>query len=169
MRLLKFLAWFVVWIALFVCSIWAIGAIYFDLPIAALRLPATIGFILVLVAAVIIGRGQGLKAALVAAGFVIVLLWWFTLKPSDDRPWQPDVAQTARADITGDEITLHNVRNCDYRSETDYTPRWETRTVRLSQIVGIDIAITYWGSPWIAHPIISFRFADGLPLCFSIE
>src|SRR5439155_17862822 len=24
-------------------------------------------------------------------------------------------------------------------------------------------------SPWIAHPIVSFQFADALPLCFSIE
>jgi hypothetical protein len=41
--------------------------------------------------------------------------------------------------------------------------------VRLSQITGIDLAIDYWGSPWIAHPIVSFQFADAPPLCFSIE
>ena len=33
----------------------------------------------------------------------------------------------------------------------------------------MDLAITYWGSPWMAHPIVSFDFADALPLCFSIE
>ena len=169
MRLLKVLGWLLVWIVLFLSSIWAFGAIYFDLPFAALRLPGAILFALLVIIAVFLVRGQGLKAALVAAAFVIVSLWWWTLKPSNDRPWQPDVAQTAWAEINRDEITLHNVRNCDYRSETDYTPRWETRTVRASQIVGIDIAITYWGSPWIAHPIISFRFADALPVCFSIE
>jgi hypothetical protein len=75
----------------------------------------------------------------------------------------------AWAEINGDEFTFHNVRNCDYRTDTDYTPRWETRTVRLSQITGIDLAIDYWGSPWIAHPIVSFQFADTPPLCFSIE
>ena len=41
--------------------------------------------------------------------------------------------------------------------------------MRLSQITGIDLAINYWGSPWIAHPIASFQFADAPPLCFSIE
>jgi len=91
------------------------------------------------------------------------------LKPSNDEAWQPDVAQTGWADINGDEVTIHNVRNCDYRTETDFTPNWETRTVRLSQITGMDVAINYWGSPWIAHPIVSFQFADALPLCFSIE
>jgi hypothetical protein len=98
-----------------------------------------------------------------------VLIWWLTLSPTNDGDWQPDVAQKAWADIQGDEVTLHNVRNCDYRTDTDYTPHWETRTVRLSQITGIDLAIDYWGSPWIAHPIASFQFADAPPLCFSIE
>jgi Domain of unknown function (DUF4105) len=91
------------------------------------------------------------------------------LKPTNNRAWQPDVAQTAWAEINGDEFTIHNVRNCDYRTKTDFTPLWETRTVRLSQITGMDVAINYWGSPWIAHPIVSFQFSHGLPLCFSIE
>ena len=95
--------------------------------------------------------------------------WWRTLKPANEADWQPDVAQLAWAEINGDEVTLHNVRNCDYRTNTDYTPRWEMRTVRLSQITGIDLAIDYWGSPWIAHPIASFQFADAPPVCFSIE
>jgi len=119
MRLLKVLGWLLVWIVLFLCLIWAFCAIYFDLPFAALRLPGAILFALLVIIAVFFVRGQGLKAALVAAAFVIVSLWWWTLKPSNDRPWQPDVAQTAWAEINRDEITLHNVRNCDYRSETD--------------------------------------------------
>ncbi len=109
------------------------------------------------------------KVGAVALLFGAVLLWWLTLRPSNQGNWQPDVAQLAWADINGDEFTFHNVRNCDYRTDTDYTPRWETRTVRLSQITGIDLAIDYWGSPWIAHPIVSFQFADAPPLCFSIE
>jgi hypothetical protein len=96
-------------------------------------------------------------------------LWWLTLKPSNDRPWQPDVAETAWAEINGDDVTIHNVRNCDYRTENDFATHWETRTVRLSQITGMDLYIMYWGSPWMAHPIVSFRFEDALPLCFSIE
>ena len=110
-----------------------------------------------------------LKLGIVFSAFAVVASWWLTLKPSNDRLWQPDVAQTAWAEINGDEVTIHNVRNCDYRTETDFTPHWETRTVRLSQITGMDVAINYWGSPWIAHPIVSFQFSGALPLCFSIE
>jgi hypothetical protein len=79
------------------------------------------------------------------------------------------VDRTAWAEINGDEVTFHNVRNCEYRTETDFTPRWETRKVRISELTGLDLPITYWGSPWMAHPIASFQFADAPPVCFSIE
>jgi hypothetical protein len=98
-----------------------------------------------------------------------VLAWWLTIKPTGDRAWQPDVARRARADIRGDEITLHDVRNSEYRTDTEYAPRWETRVVHLSKLTGVDLAITYWGSPWIAHPIASFQFSDSLPVAISIE
>jgi hypothetical protein len=167
MRVIKFIGWAVGWLAALACAAWAFGALYFDFPrIGAL---AAILFVVLLLAAIIFVRGQLLKLSIVLGAFAVVLSWWLTLKPSNDRAWQPDVAQTAWAEINGDEVTVHNVRNCDYRTETDFTPHWETRTVRLSQITGMDVAINYWGSPWISHPIVSFQFADGLPLCFSIE
>ena len=103
------------------------------------------------------------------ACFAVVLFWWLSLRPSNQRDWQPDVKETAWAEIAGDRVTIHNVRNSIYRSETDYTPRWESRVVNLSSIGGADIFITYWGSPWIAHPIISFQYGDHEYLAFSIE
>ncbi len=157
----------IAWLIAVPCSAWAFGAIYFDFP-AANSLGAIL-FALILLGAIVLVRGQLLKLAIVFGAFAAVASWWLTLKPSNDRVWQPDVAQTASAQINGDEVTLHNVRNCDYRTDIDFTPRWETRTVRLSQITGMDVAINYWGSQWIAHPIVSFLFGDALPLCFSIE
>jgi len=151
------------------CAAWTFGALYFDFPIANLSTPAAIAFVLLLVAALIWLPGKLPKLAAVFGTFALVLCWWLTLKPTNNRPWQPDVAQLAWAEIDGDEVKVHNLRNCDYRTETDFTTLWETRTVRLSEITGIDLAIMYWGSPWMAHPIVSFRFADALPLCFSIE
>jgi len=167
MLVIKYILWTLAWLAAFICATWASGALYFDFPRAGPFVAIVFG--IALVASVILVRGKLLKVAILFAAFAVVDVWWFTLKPSNDRPWQPDVAQTAWAEINGDEITIHNVRNCDYHTETDFTPHWETRTVRLSRITGMDIAINYWGSPWIAHPIVSFQFSDGLPLCFSIE
>src|SRR5437867_334093 len=167
MKVLRFFAWALVWIAAVLCTAWAFGALYFDFPTASAL--AAILFAIILLAAIIFVRGQLWKLAIVLGAFVLVVSWWLTLKPSNDRAWQPDVSQTAWAEINGDKVTIHNVRNCDYRTDTDFTPHWETRTVRLLQITGMDLAINYWGSPWIAHPIVSFQFSDGLPLCFSIE
>jgi hypothetical protein len=169
MRAIRFVGLLIAWPIAFVCALWAIGAFYFDFPIPALRVPIAIGLALALLAAGIFVRGKFWKLASVLAGFGLVLAWWLTLKPSNDRPWQPDVSETGWAEINGDDVAIHNVRNCDYRTETDYTPRWETRTVNLSQLSGLNIAITYWGSPYMAHPIVSFEFADSPPICFSIE
>lgn len=165
MKLLRFIFFALAWIVAALCAAWAFGALYFD----SVGAVAAILFVIALLAIVVFVRGKMLKLAIVFGAFAIVVFWWLTLKPSNDRAWQPDVAQTAWAEVNGDEITIHNVRNFDYRTETDFTPHWETRTVRLSEITGMDVAINYWGSPWIAHPIVSFQFADAPPLCFSIE
>lgn len=149
------------------CATWAFGALHYDFPLWGRAVSAAFG--LALFVAMLLVPGQGRKLGVLFGGFALVLAWWFSLQPSNIRNWQPDVARAAWAEICGDEITFHNVRNCDYRTETDYTPRWEERTVRLSRVTGIDMAVNYWGSPWMAHPILSFQFADAPPLCFSIE
>ena len=142
---------------------WAMAALYFDLLPASsssLRNVAAPGYGIAVTGTLLAFRGRGKGIAICVAGFVLVLAWWLTLKPSNDRTWQPDVAQTAWVEIDGDHVTIHNVRNCDYRTEGDYTPHWETRSFDLSQIRGMDIFFTYWGSPWITHPIVSFQFGD---------
>ena len=168
-RVIRWLGGLLALLTAIIAAAWAFGAIWFDGPFGAgNRMAAALLAITFVVVLLFVGP-LWRKVGAVALLFGGVLIWWLTLKPSNDGNWQPDVAQLAWADINGDEFTFHNVRNCDYRTDTDYTPHWETRTVRLSQITGIDLAIDYWGSPWIAHPIVSFQFADAPPLCFSIE
>ena len=150
-------------------TVWAAAALYFDSPFPALQAPAAaLYLIVVLVALSFVRRGHlGLLAAY--AAFAIVALWWFSLKPSNNRDWQPDNAERAYAEINGDQVTIHNFRNCDYRTEKDYTCQWETRSYNLSNLRGADIFITWWGSPWIAHPIVSFDFGDQGHVAMSIE
>jgi hypothetical protein len=153
-RLLKRVGWVLAWIVALGCVAWSFGALHYDFPV--LKSVVAWGFLLGVIAALVFLRGPGRKLGAMFAAFILVLAWWLTIKPSNEGKWQPDVAQLARAEINGDTVTLHNVRNCDYRTVSDFTPRWETRVVRISQITGIDIAINYWGSPWMAHPIVSF-------------
>jgi len=105
---------------------------------------------------------------------VVVLLaavraWWFVIPPRNDRDWYPDVAQTATATVDGNRLTIRNIRNFDYRSEADYTERWETRTYDLDQLRGFDMFLSFWGPTEIAHTIASWEFADGQHLAISIE
>jgi Domain of unknown function (DUF4105) len=170
--LVRVVRWFgelLLLLATMIAIVWAFGAVWFDAPFRQANKVAAgllaVGFAITSVFVKPLWR----KIAANVLLFGGVLAWWLTLSPTNDSDWQPDVANVAWGDIQGDEVTLHNVRNCDYRTETDYIPHWETRTVRVSQITGVDVAINYWGSPWIAHPIASFQFADAPPLCFSIE
>lgn len=103
------------------------------------------------------------------AAFAVVLVWWLLMPPSNNRNWQPDVAVLPWAEIQGNRVTIHNIRNCDYRSETDYTVRHYDRTFDLDKLKSVDLSLVYWGSPAIAHTMMSFGFeGDGI-VCFSIE
>jgi len=152
-----------------VLTLWGCAALWFDFPHQGWKLPLIVVYLLFLTVGCWQATGLRKKFAVVAIGFLAVLVWWLSLKPSNSRDWQPDVAQTPWSETQGDQITIYNIRNCDYRAEFDYTCQWLTRTISLSKIAGMDIFITYWGSPWIAHPIVSFDIQGEAPVPMSIE
>ena len=158
-----------VWLLLAGLTAWAAAALYVDFPLQGAGLAATVVYLALVAAALVLLSGQRRKIIACAAFFVIILAWWLTLEPSNARDWQGDVAQTPWAEMDGDQVIIHNVRNFDYRTETDDTPHWETRTYDLKDIRGADLFITFWGSPWIAHPIVSFQFGDHDHVAFSVE
>jgi hypothetical protein len=112
-------------------------------------------------------RRRALTAFL--ATFAALLSAWLSLAPSNDRDWQPDVAILPYADIDGDRITVHNIRNIDYRTETDFTPRYYDKTFDLRKLDGVDLVASYWMGPAIAHIFLSFGFQGGDHLAISIE
>ncbi len=121
------------------------------------------------IVALILVRPLRRMAAMVLGAFVVVLAWWLAIPPSNAGDWQPDVATLPFADIHGDRVIVHNVRNAEYRPETDYTVRLEDRELDLSQLRSLDLFLIHWGSPWIAHTIMSWRFEDDQYLAISIE
>jgi hypothetical protein len=158
------------WLLLIATIAWSSAALWFDGP-ASRPVAGLLAAGFALGAFALLGAVRPWRRGLAAYGalFAIVLGWWLSLAPSNDRDWQPDVANPATATIDGDRLTIRNLRNFDYRSVDDYTPRWETRSYDLSRIVGMDIYFFYWGSPWIAHTIMSWEFESGPPLAISIE
>jgi hypothetical protein len=101
--------------------------------------------------------------------FVLLLFWFFSFEPSNDRDWQTDVAVLPYATINANEVTVHNIRNFSYRSETDYTPAYYDRRFDLDKLEGIDIITVYWMGPAIAHVFLSFAFEGDQHLAISIE
>ncbi|MES1924253.1 DUF4105 domain-containing protein [Salinisphaera sp. T31B1] len=108
--------------------------------------------------------------AVFALTFAGVFVWWSTITPRQDKNWAPDVARLLDARITGDIVTLDNVRNFAWHSSReDFTARWESRQYDLSQLTSVDLVVSYWMGPKIAHTLVSFGFADGRYLVFSVE
>ena len=149
---------------------WAAAAIWFDGPgnrWAAGAIAAA--FVLICLALLLGLRPYWLALLAVSAAFAGVLGWWLAITPSNDRDWLADVARTATAEIKGNRVTVHNLRNFDYRSEADFTERWESRSYDLDRLRGFDLFLCFWGPTAIAHTIASWEFADGPPLAISIE
>lgn len=150
---------------------WMALAVYFDLAPDPTWLRTALG-LLVPVAALIAAwliRPRRWVVLAIAVVFVVVLLAWLAIPPSNARDWQPDVGVLPYAEIRGDHLIFHNVRNADYRTETDYTVRLEDRDLDLSKMHALDLFLIYWGSPLIAHTIMSWAFDDGQHLAISIE
>ena len=154
---------------LLLATVWAMGALYYDLPFRSLRAPLAIIYGIAMLATIALVRKHGRGMGIVALCFAVVLAWWLTLKPRQDRDWKPEVATLSSAIVEGERVTVHNVRHFEYRTEHEFTPRHETRIYDLQKLRGVDLFVTYWGSPSIAHPILSFDFAEDGRLCFSIE
>ena len=99
--------------------------------------------------ALFVRRTRRLAGIGFAAVFALVLLVWGSAKPSNDRDWQPEVAVLPYATVDGDRVTVHNIRNFDYRTETDFTPAYDDRTFDLQRLDRVDLVAAYWMGPVI--------------------
>jgi hypothetical protein len=153
-----------------IMGLWAFGAItYSNLPAQWMRTVCAILFLVI--AITIFCRIKPFYKAVLAYGILwcAVLVWWLWIPASNTRTWQPDVAVLPSAQIEGSKVTVRNIRNCDYRTTSDFTVSHYDKTFDLEKLEGADLFIIYWGSPLIAHTIMSFCFEGGDYLCVSIE
>jgi hypothetical protein len=123
---------------------------------------------LVAVVALFVRRTRRLTGIAFAVALVPVLTVWGSATPSNDRDWQPEVAELPYATIDGDLVSVHNIRNFDYRTETDFTPAYYDRTFDLRRLDQVDLLASYWMGPAIAHLFVTFGFGDD-HLAISIE
>jgi len=120
------------------------------------------------IVALVLHRGLRFALPVFAVALVAIGVWWSTIKPSNERDWQPEVTKLAYATVNGDLVTVHNIRNFDYRTETDFTPAYYDRTYDLKKLDSGDLVAVYWMGPAIAHLFLSFGFGED-HLAISIE
>ena len=130
------------------------------LALDAIALAALVGFVL---------RRRWRAVVVYTVAYAIFLGWSASISASNDKNWPADVAHGITGTIDGDRLSASNVRNFSWRSEANYTERWEQRTYDLSKLRSLDLFLGYWMGPSIAHTIMSFGFDDQRYLDFSIE
>ncbi|HTN77324.1 MAG TPA: DUF4105 domain-containing protein, partial [Pirellulaceae bacterium] len=90
--------------------------------------------------------------------------------PSNHRDWLPYLGTLATADISGNEATIHNVRNCRYLSEDDYVLDYYDKSYDLSKLTSVDfIVVPFKEAPSLAHTMLSFGFQEQEFLAISVE
>lgn len=168
-KVLTVLVRVVCWPALLLMAGWGTLAVYYSNLPEGIRPWAAAVFAILSLAGLLLVRPRRLAFLAYLVFFGAVVVWWLLIPPSNVRDWQPDVAVLPYATIAGDRVTIHNIRDCDYRSKTDFTVRHYDRTFDLAALRSVDVFLIYWGSPLIAHTMVSFGFGGGRYVCISIE
>lgn len=166
LRGLRCLLWILLGITLLLMVGWGGLALWFDSQHPLVFVPL---FLLVVSGSFFLPHRWSRKLLTFVLIFAVVILWWLNLPPSHDLNWQEDVSRLPSAEVEGDKLTVRNLRNFEYRSETDFTPHWEERTFDLSQLEGVDLYLSDWGATGIVHTIASWDFGNGPSLAISIE
>lgn len=151
---------------------WGALALWYQLPGGAVA--RTLGgtawaLAVIALAAFAVSRRSWLPLGVYALMYTALLLWWASIAPSNQRVWSDDVARLLTGTVQGNAVTLDNVRDFNWRSDTDHDARWETRHYDMDRLVSADAVLSYWGSKAIAHAMISFGFDDGSHVVFSVE
>jgi hypothetical protein len=147
---------------------WGTLAIYYSNAPAWIR-PYAAGTFAAASLAILMVMKSGWRIPAFASLFAAVAIWWALIPASNNRDWEPDMAVLPWAQVSGDRVTVHNIRLCDYRGERDFDVHYHDRTFDLKTLHAADVLVVTWGSPHIAHTMMSFAFANDEYLCFSIE
>lgn len=171
-RLLSTIILVPVAIVILLAAIWAVLAVWFRLPVAEPGRVAA-GAIIAIAGLLSIGglfRHRSLwPLGVFSLLLLAVVLWWQTILPERDADWAPEVARQVTGKVDGDLLTLTNIRDFGWKSATDVTETWTTKTYDLSKLRSLDLFLSYWGSPYMAHVMMSFGFEGGEYLTWSVE
>jgi hypothetical protein len=90
--------------------------------------------------------------------------------PSNHRRWEPYLAVLPYAELQGQQLTVRNIRNCEYLSENDYIVRHYDKTFDLNRLESVDfLVVPFKEAPSLAHTMLSFGFGENDYLVVSVE
>jgi uncharacterized protein DUF4105 len=153
-------------------SAWSALALWFRLPAPDFARGVAAGLFAILgltTAISLFTRKRWAALGVFALAFAGLIVWWSTIRPPMDGDWAPDVARQTTGTVEGDILTLSDVRDFDWRTDSDFTEKWSKRSYDLSKLKTLDLFLAYWGGPEMAHVIMSFGFQDGDHLAWSVE
>ncbi|MFY0990662.1 DUF4105 domain-containing protein [Halomonas sp. C05BenzN] len=164
-------------LVLILCAAWGALALAHRLPLPVAGRVAAVAGWLVACGIWLWLAWQGARMAPLAGMAVqmaALLAWWRSLRPAKDLDWADDVAHLATGTVAGNRLTLHHVRHFAWQTRTEATTAWETRHYDLDRLSSVDLFISSWGRPGIAHVLISFGFrgaGDAIDefVAFSVE
>lgn len=96
------------------------------------------------------------------------------LAPSNFRDWAPEQAVLPTVEFHAGQVTIHNVRNCQYFAADTYLVDHYDKSFDLVAVRGVDfLMVPFESMPAIAHTLLSFEIAkpDGKSdhLAVSVE
>jgi hypothetical protein len=159
------------WTVVGFASLWAAGAVYVDGPLGMDdgNIWLAVAWLAVAAACLALIRIAWKKYLVWLVWFLVVLIPWTAKNPSNERPWKPEWAKTGWVEFSDGALEFHNFRNFDYGADGSVVESWETRTVSIRNLRGMDYFHDAFGGDLIAHPMLSFDFgADGY-VALSVE
>lgn len=147
---------------------WGAGVAFFCCPSSGWALGAYLAAVAGIIA--LHRKGRCLPVAGLIALALAATLFYGTITPSNDLQWQASWSRMPCGTMSGDTITITNVRDFHYRSETDFDVRYITQSYPLAGLRTLDLGVSRWdGMEAVAHTLLSFGFDDGRHLAVSIE
>ena len=158
----------------FFMLVWSLFAFFYQLPfnMAGFVLVAVLWLVVGIYALLLEFKNPWKSRILLALMFIGVVIWWSSIKPTLHRDWAPELARSVEATfdpINPDIVHLQNIRNFEWIAPYEGKENWENGTYNVDDLVGLDVYLSYWMGPYIAHTLVGFTFKDGRHLVFSAE
>lgn len=114
--------------------------------------------------------------AMLVLGILVIVLAIIAIdvlrrRASHDRNWTREQARMPVVRVVGDDVTIRNIR--DFRHHESGAPeeRWIEASYDIAQVERVWFVLSPFVPRFagIAHPFLSFEFADGRTLAVSVE